>query len=997
MSRLNTAFIKSGARNRLREVLGQAIQPLLESLETRQMFAPMVAPVANLGGPYSVAEGSSILINGNQSTDADGTITSYQWDTNYSAGRGFRPRFTGTKWTFNASDSGTRNIALQVTDNDGQTHMATGSITITDVAPTIQLTAPNNTAEGQSFNITWSYTDPGQSDTVTAWDVDWGDDTTSTLAGNATGSSHSYAEDGTYVITLTSTQTDGQTSVTHNITVSNEAPLVDASTTTPTVDEGDTVNVSFSTSNRAASIEGWVIEWGDGNADLFAANTTSATHVYANDGIYTAVVKALEPDGGVGSANVVYTVGNVDPTAAITGVPQTGDEGTAITVGSTTNDVGVEDTLTYGWTVYRDGQNFALPNNTVDNDVSFTFTPTDNGSYVIRLTVLDGDGGSKTVNSDAIVVSNVDPTGSITGQPVGSINEGDTVNLTAVPADAGAEDTNFTYAWAVKKGGVSYALPDGTDTESANFTFVPRDNGTYVARVLITDKDSGSVLVQTAAITVDNVDPTATITGEPVGAHEGDEIELGVNVGDAGEDDTHSYLWSVEKDGQAFTLPNGTTVDESTFAFIPTDEGDYIVSLTVTDDDTGDVTVTSDTMTILNAAPDGAIVGVDETDEGASPFFIAMADDAGADDTLSFLWSVEKDGQAYALPQNSVVDEYSFSFIPTDNGTYTVSVDISDNDNATITRTYTIEVNNVAPTVQIDNVPASGDEGDAITVNSTVHDAGADDVLTYGWSVYRDGQHFVLPNNTVIDGQSFTFTPTDDGSYVVRLTVVDDDNGSTTENSDAIVIGNVDPTGSITGEPVGNINEGDTVNLTAVPADAGEEDTFTYAWSVTKGGVAYDLPNGTDTESANFSFTPRDNGTYIATVVITDDNSGHVSVSTAAIIADNVDPVAGIDNVPAGADEGDEIELAANVTDAGADDTHTYAWSVEKDGQPFTLPNGLATDEATFSFVPTDNGSYVVSLTVTDDDSGADTTTSAAITVDNVDPTAVVTGDDEGD
>ena len=39
----------------------------------------------------------------------------------------------------------------------------------------------------------------------------------------------------------------------------------------------------------------------------------------------------------------------------------------------------------------------------------------------------------------------------------------------------------------------------------------------------------------------------------------------------------------------------------------------------------------------------------------------------------------------------------------------------------------------------------------------------------------------------------------------------------------------------------GFIDEGDAVNLSVTPADAGSEDTFTYAWSVTKGGVAYAL------------------------------------------------------------------------------------------------------------------------------------------------------------
>jgi PKD repeat protein len=46
----------------------------------------------------------------------------------------------------------------------------------------------------------------------------------------------------------------------------------------------------------------------------------------------------------------------------------------------------------------------------------------------------------------------------------------------------------------------------------------------------------------------------------------------------------------------------------------------------------------------------------------------------------------------------------------------------------------------------------------------------------------------------------------------------------------------------------------------------------------------------------------------------------------------------------------------------------TYAWSVTKDGTPFTLPVGTVTDEETFNFTPEVSGVYVVSLTVTSEE-----------------------------
>jgi len=48
------------------------------------------------------------------------------------------------------------------------------------------------------------------------------------------------------------------------------------------------------------------------------------------------------------------------------------------------------------------------------------------------------------------------------------------------------------------------------------------------------------------------------ITGAPGSGNEGTSITLGSQVTDAGSADTFTYAWSVTKDGNAFTLPNGT-------------------------------------------------------------------------------------------------------------------------------------------------------------------------------------------------------------------------------------------------------------------------------------------------------------------------------------------------------------------------------------------------------------------------------------------------------
>lgn len=82
------------------------------------------SPVANLGGPYTGSVGSDIQFNGSNSTDPDGTITSYAWD--------FGDMTTGTGATPSHAyeATGTYSITLIVTDNMGAAASSTVKITV---------------------------------------------------------------------------------------------------------------------------------------------------------------------------------------------------------------------------------------------------------------------------------------------------------------------------------------------------------------------------------------------------------------------------------------------------------------------------------------------------------------------------------------------------------------------------------------------------------------------------------------------------------------------------------------------------------------------------------------------------------------------------------------------------------------------------------------------------------------------------------------------------
>lgn len=276
----------------------------------------------------------------------------------------------------------------------------------------------------------------------------------------------------------------------------------------------------------------------------------------------------------------------------------------------------------------------------------------------------------------------------------------------------------------------------------------------------------------------------------------------------------------------------------------------------------------------------------------------------------------------------------------------------------------------VDPTVAINGAPASSPEGTAINLTSSVT-PGSGTIASYAWSVTKNGNPYASGT-----AANFSFTPDDNASYVVTLTVTASDGGTGSAPAQTITVTNVAPTPAIQGAPASSL-EGTSISVSATSTDPGTLDTTTYAWSVTKNGNPYASGTG-----VNFSFTPNDNASYVITLTATD-NDLSAGTATATVSVTNVAPSATINGAPASSPAGTPINLTSTVTDpAGANDPITYAWSVTRNGVAYGT-NGTG---ANYSFTPADAATYVVTLTVNDGDGGSDTKTATI----NVTPVAGV-------
>jgi hypothetical protein len=469
-----------------------------------------------------------------------------------------------------------------------------------------------------------------------------------------------------------------------------------------------------------------------------------------------------------------------------------------------------------------------------------------------------------------------------------------------------------------------------------------------------------------------------SIVNAPQTSPEGLQIDLVGQLnnltGEPPPPDTVIFHWTIARSDGAFAaeafLPAASR-PPTPFQYVPPDDGLYIVTLWALDDFYPEPATAR--INVTNVAPQPFISGGPELPgyEGTTIDLDGFVFDPGTLDQHTLSWRVFRGGAEFASGTGADI-----VFTPDDEGDYVVELTATDvNDPKSVgktTRGFTVL--NADPVVFLTGAPDFPvPEGTAITLGMDLVDPGFADTHTLAWTVTRGG--LVLATGA---GDSFTFTPDDDGSYDVLLTATDNDGGVGTARV-TIDAFNVPPVTDAGGAQTAF--EGDLVTVNCSFTDAGTADTHTLAWQVTLDGVL--LASGA---GGSFSFVPDDNGLYLATFTATDDDGG-VGSSTVPVTVLNLPPTA-----DAGPDRtvalGSATTFVAAFTDPGAADTHVLTWQV-LDGDA-VIATGTG---PTLVFTPAASGTFVVVLTVTDDDGGTAQDT-AVLMVPKAVPVPVPTPDD---
>jgi PKD repeat protein len=862
--------------------------------------------------------------DGSTSSDPNGTVDAYAWDF------GDGTSATGVNPSHTYATGGTFDVTLTVTDNDGATASTTVAVTVID--PNVPTAAFTSSCVDLDCTFDGS-TSSDPNGTVDAYAWDFGDGTTDTGVAPA----HTYAVPGTYDVSLTVTDNDGNpNTVTQSVTAT---PPDCSSGTSVEFENGELTGTLQIAANGGAS-GGLLVRSaqqtgndqagnltvgsvtvcvtapiaGPYNVDLTGAapnggsnswwwsidglpvreyvQETLGTQVIADKlnenavedpvelnlsaGEHTFVFYVREDGASLDTLTLVEADGFNDPTAAFT---SSCDDLVCDFDGSGSFDVDGS-IVTYSW-AFGDGNSAT--------GVTPSYTYAGPGTYDVTLIVVDDSGVTDSVTNQLTV------TGTPNALPT-AVGTSTCTDLACTFDGTGSTDTDGTivsYEWD---------FGDGNSATGATASHTYGAAGTFAATLTVTDDRGGSntVAVPTTVTDPNNVAPTASFTESCT--------DLTCLFDGVASDDTDgtivSYAWDFG-DGASDTVVSPSHTYGS--------GGTFDVTLTVTDDDGSSASATQ-AVTVIDPTGPQCPANTVEFESGDVTGTVQIEN---ATNASGGQWVRAPQGSGNDSNGTRVIGSVTVCVQALNPGNYTVDLDMTAPDAGSNSWFFSV---NGSPGRQHSTNPPSV----ALVVDELNHDNVADP-LTLSLDA---GDH------------TFVFWPREDGGALDRLTLV--------------------PAAGFN-DPVAILSESCT-DLTCVFDGSNSFDNngsiLSYTWSFGDGNTATG-PNPTHTYSAG--------GIYDVTLIVVD-NDGISDSATVQV--EVIDP-----NGPTAAFTQTCVNTACDFDGSTSSDPDGTVVSWDWDFGDGTTASGV-TPSHTYAL----SGTYDVALTVTDN-TGASQTTTIPVTV----------------
>ncbi len=546
-----------------------------------QPGAPTVnaLPTITLTAPATINEGQALAVT---ATVADSNFDplTVTWDIDgdaaFNDGSGTNLTFAWPTLIGHGHANGSFVVRAKVDDGRGGIAIAQATVTVQNLAPTVQISAVPAVNEGQGVTLTAVVADPGGDLVTVAWDLN--NDGLADVAGTpvvltwAQIVSNGLAV-GTHALAVVATDADGATAAASTtLTIVNEAPIVSAGGPY-TVVEGSSLVLAGTASDPGgdALSLGWDLN-ADGNyTDVIGAAPTVPWSTLATLGLGSHALSfvAVDAEGASSIATTTVTITSTPPTAAAGG-PYAINEGQAVqlvgTGGSTAGRA-----LTYAWDLNADGQF----NDAVGASPSVSWAILHSlglgvGAHTVSLRVTDdlsatADASAQLVIADVATIISA-------GGPY-AISEGSPLSLAALATDPGID--TFVYSWDLNADGI-FTDATGSNPVVSWQTLVNLGltNGTHQLAVTV---GSASALTQ---VIVTNLPPVVSIGG-PYAAATDTVMTVSATATDPGND-ALTFAWDLNNNG-SFSDATGATVTLSSAQLAALGAGEHTISVRVTD------------------------------------------------------------------------------------------------------------------------------------------------------------------------------------------------------------------------------------------------------------------------------------------------------------------------------------------------------------------------------------------------------------------------------
>ena len=870
-------------------------------------------PVADGGGPYVIAEGAVLNLNGSASSDPDNHTLTFAWDLdndgNYAESGEPTTETPTVSWatlqSFGITDDPDSpfTIGLQVDDGNGGVNTTTTTLTVNNVAPTGN---PNSgagftTNEDSAFttgSVLTNDTDANILDVLSVTNLD-STATSGIVTDNGDGT-FSYDPNGQFE----SLAQGQQTTDTFSYTVSDDDGGSSITTVTITIDGANDAPADIMLDNLSVS---------ENVAGAVVGNLTTSDVDAGDSHTYSVDDTRFEVVGGQLKLKAGQSLDfETEPTVPIT--ITTTDSGTAsfneafvISVG----DVNEAPTVSLSQTSTTLAEN------------------TDTSSAIVLAAISISDDA---LGSNSLALSGTD---AASFEIVG----GNLRLKAATPLDF---ETQTTYSVTVE---VNDPLVGSNPNDSVNFTLIISDIDespviTTSAGVATFTEDAGPVAVDSTLIVSDPDD--AGFVGAEVRFDSGfmvaqDDLLFTNQSGISGSYNATSGVLTLS--GTASVADYETALRSATYSNSSQNPntGNRVLRFTVNDGLNTDTATRTLTVTALDDPANVVTGGPYAVIEGASVALDGSASNDIDNFVVEYTWDFDYDGVTFTT--DSTGSSTSFSAVGIDGpDTRTIALRTRSDNGIFAIATTTVTISNVAPTANADSDTGFTTDEDSVFVSGNVlsndTDPGPESLAvssldttgTTGLVIDRgDGTFTYNPN-----GQFESLAPGQSANDTFTYTV-SDGNASDTATVTILISGaNDDPI--VTNQNV-SVDENAALNtLVATAAATDIDDGDSVSWTIvsgnTNGAFSINSTSGEVRVAKPLELDFETNPSYSLSVRAADENGG-VDFGLITVSLNDLNETPTANNATFGIAENSALGASVGIVSASDPDTgDTLSWSI---------------------------------------------------------------------